>query len=862
MFQHRFTLATLFFLAVAVLYLYVNHTIALTSYLIFVHNIDPIWFVTIIFLILIMIMHRFMSKQCNNSIVIDSMVVLAGLLTVWAFYSNSSWSLFIPSSPLESSFVAGNFLSALLGFVFIFVIGFGISLILSKDLLFSLAGSIGLGAGMISLEMLVLSFFDLLYPTYILILTATIATILILLSHKILLQLKPRVSSLSLKMKSPYSVAFLLIIAVFVAIAFYESLSYPPTEWDSLAYGVTYARIIYLAHRIPLIFGPSIGIQISANYPPGLQLVSVFLYNFAGGAFDIYYRILEPIFAVSLLIVVYRIGHQIFGNRLHAELTVFALAAFPGFWFYAMETSYVMFTSLESAIAVLAIVKWYKTNQKRFLIMSGLACGFAAMTSYGGFISFFLPILLILAKYHHSLRRLVENFAIVCCSGFFSLIWLLRNLVYLHNPLYPLGGIGLGLTPVLYKSTSIEIISNSDRAFQTFHSLLSYILNIQSNIGGPLFLMAMIAILLMGLSIKGTFSTEKDESLLVGMLLLFSIFSFLLLGATNGFFLRYLIFFLPSFAVAFVFVYRECSRLNAKIATTFLLAFLVLSLIMSGITMEGYNAVPSKDAVSQVAYLTQEFGPDAEAWNWINTHTPSGAVIATFEIRTYYINRTVIPLDGNQMAPLYYQNLTAEQVENMMTNLNVSYILSVDWASPTSPIVPQAYYECALTRYLGNPNYFPTVYANSASAVYKVGKLEQSSVNFVSSFSTIFLSTEQSFNSELTNHTDPPASFFYIPVQPDFSGDTLSITEHSSANVSVEIFSGEIPYTKTTNWWNNYESVGRVPLLQTKEGLGALNPTIEISLQNGYYTLVVVDWSRYIGPLDFNLSISVHQNNR
>ena len=44
--------------------------------------------------------------------------------------------------------------------------------------------------------------------------------------------------------------------------------------------------------KIPLIAGPSIGLEMSASYPPGIQLLAVYLYTFAGNANDFYYRMI------------------------------------------------------------------------------------------------------------------------------------------------------------------------------------------------------------------------------------------------------------------------------------------------------------------------------------------------------------------------------------------------------------------------------------------------------------------------------------------------------------------------------------------------------------------------------------------
>ena len=53
-----------------------------------------------------------------------------------------------------------------------------------------------------------------------------------------------------------FQVFLLIIVFTLVSLGIYDALALPPLDWDSLAYGVNYAKIIFQNSHIPLIAGP------------------------------------------------------------------------------------------------------------------------------------------------------------------------------------------------------------------------------------------------------------------------------------------------------------------------------------------------------------------------------------------------------------------------------------------------------------------------------------------------------------------------------------------------------------------------------------------------------------------------------
>ena len=141
----------------------------------------------------------------------------------------------------------------------------------------------------------------------------------------------------------------------------------------------------------------------------------------------------------------------------------------------------------------------------------------------------------------------------------------------------------------------------------------------------------------------------------------------------------------------------------------------------------GYNGVNVKSSISdELDYVAFFYPGDAEAWRWINDNTKADEKIATFDIRYYYIDREVFPLDGKDASELYKTSI--DEAVKMLRKLGVRYIFSTSWASPMSYITPPAYYAIPITRFLGDPKWFPIVFSKYSSAIYHVGPLETSNL--------------------------------------------------------------------------------------------------------------------------------------
>ena len=536
-----------------------------------------------------------------------------------------------------------------IGFVFIFGNGFFLSYcLLNKKvgILDRLLLTLGLGFGVTFIVMILLG------VLWQITLTTVLTTQIILLATAGIFAyrrglklphftLEPK--ELQIKRQNLLQAFLLAIIGVLAFTALYNTLSLPPTEWDSLAYGVNYAKIIFQNSHIPLIAGPSIGIEMSAPYPPGVQLVAVNLYVFAGEANDFYYRILSPIFSFATLLVTYKFAMLLNNkNRTFSVFAVSALAMIPFFWELFIQETYLMALTLMLTSAAYFFYKAHvsdATQTKKFEVIGILFCAFAALTSYIGLIAFGIVLLYALQK-----RISAKHTMILLALGLVIILpWYLRNLVLLGNPVYPFFGVGYYLDPLLRNSTP--------QHFQEYTMLPIYAWST---------LVAKIGVVLVAVGIVFfTFSKRKKFRLALPLYLLLASLGIM---AFHVAFPRYLIVAIPILSVIFSTLFLSVPkkhRLPQIAAATFIAVMILTSAVM----LPYINTIKPhpEGSESQAEYLSTIF-EEGDAWQWINQNTPTNTRIATFDIKEYYLNRDIFYLDGNESIPLYKMSTIQECV--------------------------------------------------------------------------------------------------------------------------------------------------------------------------------------------------------
>jgi hypothetical protein len=738
-----------------------------------------------------------------------------------------------------------------LGLLLIFANGFCLSYILSpqkKDFLEMLLLTIGLGFGLTFTTMILLglfwdfSLFSVLLTQVILLAVLSAAAILRGLRVKTDTLRWPSKNNFQLTRLSLLHLVCIVIIGVLAFVAVYDAVTLPPTEWDSLAYGVNYARIMFQKGTIPLIAGPSIGIEMSASYPPGVQLVAVVLYVFARNANDFYYRLLSPIFGLATFAVTYKFAMLVNKNRTISLYAIVALSSIPVFWDLFVVESYLIGLTLMITLCGFFLYKAHVSNPsdtKKYEILGVLFCGFASLISYIGLFSFGI---LLLYSVHKKLTA--KHIGLLASLGIIVVLpWYFRNFMLLGNPVYPFFGIGKYLYPLLERSTSLS--------FQQYNIVPQFEwISTICKVG------TVVSIIAIGYF---TFSKRKD---FLTVLPLYFLFAACAIMGMHIAFIRYAIIALPILAVVFSYAINLIpkKRRFSLYVSIALLGFIVLS---SAFMLPYINSAKLERTPGETTpqYLSRVF-EEGDAWQWINQNTPLNATIATYDIKEYYLNRNILALDGNESVPLYQMN-TVQECVSFLQEKGVSYVLSVPWASPGDTRMPLAYTWCLFTKYLGDPSFFPPLFVGEAgTTVYHVGPLDKKIVDQAFAQNNMVPPTRNvTFNFTLTNSTYPREGKFWLPVPVDYRKGVITASFNSSDPLDIQLWYGQVPADQIEKPSKSYLLLAHWSI-QCGNTLNAGNSSFTWQVTYaGYLTFIVFDKEKSLQPA-FNVTVNLSFQNQ
>jgi hypothetical protein len=738
----------------------------------------------------------------------------------------------------------------LLGIAIILILGYLFSLIflpipdlsVSERILLTL--SLGLGINMV----LLISVGIFMKLTIINVLVAQFTIILLaifgLLKKGIKLSYPNLKAVLNIIMKSPkihaVEMTLFIIIISYACFTLYPLLATPVTEWDSLTYGVNYSKVIFENSGIPLIAGPSIGKEMSFNFPPGNQILVAYFFMLANDADELYYRLLASVVIIALVLTVYELSATLKGSRYQSLLAIIIVLTVLNLFSHTINGSYIIYTTLFVTLSAIYIMKALNSGSinkrtKYFENTAALFGGFAGLTSYIGILT--LGIILI----YFILRKLSIQRVIFLLSIFFLVIspWYLRNLILLDNPLYPMFGLGKFLDPILYASTSQHFRNWFNLPFEDLFLIL-----IKWGFWIPIYC-------ILGIIILPKPELKQKQLLLLSLYIsLISLAPFLF----HAPFPRYLLISYPFFSalLARLIIVMLTSRDWKENITSIMILLILMSLFLPAIT----SIKPVYNFDNKMDYVISYYA-DAEAWKWINYNTEKSDVIATFEIREYYIDRKVMLLDGYNASPLYRIKDIGEALK-YLHQLGVGYILSAPWASPQSPIMPPAYDRLIITKYFGSQLLPPVYVSPSGAAVYSVKPIKEEKVyELFKKENLIPPLKELKLNVIIFNSTQPPTGRIYIAIPCDYVKGQMHVWVNSSNKlVSVELWKGLIDWN-TKEWWKKYEGKARGPSLSI--GLSAKNPGFVWNIDSGgYYTLMVVSWEKDTSPFNVTLYIKFY----
>jgi hypothetical protein len=551
-----------------------------------------------------------------------------------------------------------------------------------------------------------------------------------------------------------------VVVGVVVVLVALRDLVSPIVEWDATVYHAELARLWFLERpNPPLIFGPSLGVEISANYPPLFPASGLVANLSAGRVTDVALRLASPLIFLGLLLFAFAFTQVRFDRR-SAWWTVFLLGTTPLIVLYSSwSTSYL----LTSALGFVAVVMCIEASESesfrwRLWIASGVIIGLAILSSFYGWFFVIAGVLAVILGPLSWSNRLRSVIALGAATLAISSVWLLRNWVELGDPLYPLHlpfFHARGLTGPLWRAAQSELRTNADSYWIGSHSLLRL-----RQLGTILFDRHLVVVgALPALVLCGVNRRRGIGPLLVGFTALFILGIELIPG---WFWLRSLLLAMPLLAVAGGTVVARLSQVarrqtgddvtegssSPKDRTFARSAMLVLvaslSVISATIALaiaiagpgqstwttqlpNGTNFATLDEGLgSTSSTMWTVFGGDYEAWIWLNQHLGDQR-LATFDIRTYYLKnpQKIFYLDGEEAKPL----LKIEDPNAVLTFLrkrDVRYVFMPAWAVGQTATRDPAVNLLPLDHLLGDAD-FPLVASFAPtdgfplSNVYQVG---------------------------------------------------------------------------------------------------------------------------------------------
>jgi hypothetical protein len=737
-----------------------------------------------------------------------------------------------------------------------------------KDKLIKFVSALGLGAGFTALITVMLAIFGSLYqlPLNITIILLCVGFLL----AKVYKQKGKERISIQNCLKDYFSIGkinrpdnfklWLLAcsaIGIIFFFCFYHALLSVIVHWDSTVYHAVMPVMMYESHGIPLIAGPSIGIEMSANFPPLFPALGAYYYIQLGLVEDFYLRIISPVMSILTVLATYKIGEVLAGKK-YGIISALFLAITPLFFRYSVyATSYSILTFF-GTVSILFLFLAIIRGNTRYWIMCGVFYGFALLTSY---LAIYLALFLIIALIGYFVRKkkgFKANARIVFLLFSSILIiggvWYLRNLVLVGNPIYPNGYTvlgGINIDPLIMETTFGGIKRDAITTF--FGGEVSLLDKIAIFFTYKVHFPAISLLTILGIALLPTQS--KKLWLVSAWPVILSIV--ILFGITWSF-PRHIVFTLPGFALLTalpivktldrceeyyrtikensknlsaktrkkIYLLSKSNLLRIGIAIILFIAFLFPSLTFSmcgKVVLDNLNDEPRSNYLwflenpnAEEWIALKNVIPDSKSWKWLDENLNEGEKVATIENSIYYIkncsNEYFFYLDGWEARQLY--NITDPTfMLQYLQSENVKYFFDVPWAREHGhlDILP-------MTQFL-RPPYFIKITENATDLnIYHVGPIETP----ITANSPVMLSINRRGWGEPQLIKDVFAQAviarsvlprLYVNT-PDLTSVKITYLDIGTDKVSIHLYN---PYSKETifdyaviqkndtNEWKNYE---------------------------------------------------------
>jgi len=285
--------------------------------------------------------------------------------------------------------------------------------------------SIALGLGFFSLITLLLGFLGLFFAPvfYLLVLS------LFLVSYPEIKYFVPKTLSSFWVGRPEYSqIIYSLCAGIIILLGLILNIGGPPIQFDELVYHLAIPDI-YLGNNQIL----NIPYLVFSNYPLNVEM----LFTLAMGLkSDILAQLMHFSFGLLAGLSIYLLTRTYFGRR-QGLLALFIFFSLPSIIFTMSFAFNDLALTYYVILSVYAMLNWMKINDRRWLILSGIMTGLAIGVKYSGVICFILLFGTIMIN-KTSIKSLFKELFIFSLAALLPILpWLIKNFIFVGNPVYP-----------------------------------------------------------------------------------------------------------------------------------------------------------------------------------------------------------------------------------------------------------------------------------------------------------------------------------------------------------------------------------------------------------------------------------------
>ncbi|MDI6735041.1 MAG: glycosyltransferase family 39 protein [bacterium] len=470
------------------------------------------------------------------------------------------------------------------------------------------------------------------------------------------------------------SVFIPLVLTLFLAIIL---LLVPTITFDALVYHLAVPQTYIKHHKI--VYLPD---NCFSNYTFNTEMLFTLGLLLKG---DLLARAIHFLFGLLSALGIYALARRYFGQRT-AYWSILAFCSMPLAVFVATVAFNDFSLTFYEILAVYAFINWSHEKKHGWLLVCGLMCGLAIGTKYFGgfcFIILSLSILWVAWQQQGPLKALKTTaiFAILVLLP--NLPWLIKNLVFTGNPVFPL------FYPVL-----------GGKNWSQFHYTRYLYEMTRYSDGYHLFLKPFI--FLWDISFKQGGGMDSGIKLKVGPIFL-SLLPFLLAKRKLDFSIKYLLAFcgvfflfwsyvcavdrfaLPCFVLLCVVVGYTIERFKGKRLYPCLLAILFISLVLNlGYVLKVIHKnayfMCLKKVDTEKFLLEKSIIKDYyDVISHVNRHLPAQSkVLFIGEVRSYYCQRDKLvatQFDTNIILKLIRKSKGIEGLLWNLKQLGVTHVL-------------------------------------------------------------------------------------------------------------------------------------------------------------------------------------------